>query len=103
MIQKIRKSFTKEFKEEAANLVIQQKYSIATAARQLGISESNIGRWVQELKIGQKLNHRKVINCDVTNENKALKKVIARLEMENEILKKAAAFFATATLQNTYS
>jgi len=103
MAKNVRKTFTKEFKEETAKLVVQQGYSIATAAQQLGIHERNVLRWVQEFKTGDKAHQKKQVGCELTDENKALKKQISRLTMENEILKKAAAFFATATMKNIHS
>ena len=91
---KKRRKFSSEFKQEAVNLVTDQGYSISEAARNLDIHPTLLGRWRQELKpattnigsgSGQKALHAEVLR--LRKENK-------RLEMERDILKKAAAFFA---------
>ncbi|MDA8618190.1 transposase, partial [Gammaproteobacteria bacterium] len=46
---KKRRSFTTEFKLEAAQLVTQQGYSAAEASRSLGVSDVLLGRWVRQL------------------------------------------------------
>jgi transposase len=43
-----RKKYSKEFKEDAASLVIEQGYSRKEAASSLGISSGMVGRWVRE-------------------------------------------------------
>lgn len=50
---KKRRSFTKEFKEEACKLVISEGQKISETARDLGISEGILGRWVREARYGQ--------------------------------------------------
>ena len=44
-----RRSFSPEFKQEAANLVLDQDYSIAQASVSLGVGESAIRHWVKQL------------------------------------------------------
>ncbi|WP_349343457.1 IS3 family transposase [Marinobacter sp. MMG032] len=44
-----RRSFTPEFKQEAASLVLDQGYTIAQASMSLGVVESALRRWVQQL------------------------------------------------------
>jgi len=44
-----RRSFTPEFKQEAASLVLDQGYTIAQASTSLGVGESALRRWVQQL------------------------------------------------------
>ena len=94
MSKKQRKSFTKEFKQDAVNLVIKQGYKVTEAARSLGVSEQALGRWVREHREKQDQafpgNGRL---SDIEKENKELKAKVRELEMEKEILKKAAAFF----------
>jgi transposase len=101
-MKNIRRTFSKEFKEEAAKLVTEQGYTVPFAAKQLGVHERNIDRWVYELKSGKKAQQKKAIDFESAEETKKLKKENARLKMENEILKKAAAFFATATVKNMH-
>jgi len=46
-----RRSFSTEFKHEAACLVLDQGYSIAEASRSLDIGETALRRWVDQLKV----------------------------------------------------
>ena len=92
-----RKKYTKEFKSEAVKLVLNHGYSQSEAANSLGINHRNINRWVSEAQTGKKENHLKVSiqSIDVNIELLALRKEVTRLKLEKEILKKAAAFFAS--------
>ncbi len=45
---KSRKKYSKEFKLDAVSLVLEQDYSRAEAARNLGINAQMLGRWVKE-------------------------------------------------------
>lgn len=88
-----RRRYTREFKEEAVNLVNEQGYRVSEAARNLGINENMLGRWKQELSIEKEkggTNGRNALETEITR----LQKENKRLKMEREILKKAAAFFA---------
>lgn len=89
-----RKKYTKEFKEEAAKLVIEQGYSQEQASRNLDIPSKNLSRWIQEVK-GLKPKSKIMASGDA--EIVQLKKEIHQLKLEREILKKAAAFFAKET------
>jgi transposase len=90
-----RVKYTREFKQDAINLVIEQGYSANEAGRRLGINQSNISRWVREYRRDQEeLAEGGVPRRELEAEIRRLKKENQRLEMEREILKKAAAFFA---------
>lgn len=90
-----RKKYTKEFKEEAVKLVTEQGYRISEAARNLGINENMLSRWKQE-QLRKKENGGFEPNGKnaLEVENRRLRKENKRLQMEREILKKAATFFA---------
>ena len=47
---KQRRSFSSEFKREAADLVLKQNYSYIEASRSLGIGESALRRWVDQIQ-----------------------------------------------------
>lgn len=83
--------FSAQFKSEAVQLVVQTKRPIAHVARELGINESTLGEWVTKWRL-QNLEPRKTS----TSQERAsvLEKENRRLRLENEFLKKAAAFFA---------
>lgn len=91
-----RRSFTKEFKKDAVGLVLNQGYKVAEAARNLGVSEQALGRWVREHK--NKEDQAFPGNGVQNDEQKRIRELeakVRKLEMEKDILKKAAAFFAT--------
>ncbi len=47
---RLRRSFTAEFKLEAASLVLDQEYSVPEASRSLDVGETVLRRWVQQLQ-----------------------------------------------------
>ncbi len=90
-----RQKYPKEFKQDAVKLVIEQRYSCPEVGRRLGVSPSNISRWVRQYRQDQQeYSEGGITRKDLEAENRRLKKENKRLEMEREILKKAAAFFA---------
>ena len=90
-----RKKFTQEFKVDAVSLVIDQGYSCAEVARRLGVSENNVNRWAREYRQRNELQSSGDLSREeMEAELKRLRKENKRLEMERDILKKAAAFFA---------
>ena len=90
-----RRQFTQEFKDDAVSLVIDQGYSCAEVARRLGVSDNNVNRWVREYRQRNEIQSADGLSRDeIEAELKRLRKENKRLEMERDILKKAAAFFA---------
>lgn len=89
---KKRRSFSTEFKLDAAKLVVDQGYSVAEASRSLGVGESALRRWVQQLQqehIGVTPNTKAL-----TPEQQRIQELearVSRLEREKAILKKATA------------
>ena len=93
--QRTRRRFTKEFKDDAVGLVVEQGYSCAEVGRRLGVSENNVNRWVRRYRDQSERASTDGLNREqLETELKRLRKENKRLEMEREILKKAAAFFA---------
>lgn len=87
-----RRKFTREFKVSAVKLVNQQGYSIAQAARSLGVHPTCVRGWVE--KFSGEPGLAEVGDGALAAENRRLRQENARLIQEREILKKAAAFFA---------
>ena len=96
---KVRRTFTVEFKTAAVQLVTDKSYSFAEAARSLGISESLLRKWKQELEgQGTQSFPGKGQLSPFEDEVRRLRAANKRLLMERDILKKAAAFFAAEAL-----
>ena len=88
-----RRSFTDEFKAGAVRLVIDEGKSIAQVARDLDLTASALGGWVERARADRSKG-----KTGLTTEERAelarLRKENRELRMERDILKKAAAFFA---------
>lgn len=90
-----RPNFTKEFKQDAVKLVVEQRYSCPEVGRRLGVASSNVSRWVRQYRQDQQdISEGGIPRKELEGEIRRLKIENKRLEMEREILKKAAAFFA---------
>jgi transposase len=90
-----RRTYTPEFKTEAVKLVTEQGYSVAEAARTLGVSENLIRNWKQALEQdGADAFSGQGKLPAVEEELRRLRAENQRLRAERDILKKAAAFFA---------
>lgn len=83
-----RRTFTPEFKQETASLVLDQGYSIAQASSSMGVGESALRRWVQQLS-----DERQGVTPKgkaITPEHQRIQELeerCRRLEMEKSILK----------------
>jgi len=87
-----RRTFSPEFKREAAELVLEQSYSYPQACEAMGVGETALRRWVDQLsseRIGI-TPKSKALTPD-QQQIQALEKRIKRLELEKKILKKATA------------
>ncbi len=92
---KKRNLYTKEFKEGAVRLVIEQGRTRSDAAKSLGISEVSLYRWIKASKgEGAEAFRGNGQRTDKEQEIFELKRKIKELEEEREILKKAATYFA---------
>ena len=100
---KQRRSFSTEFKLEAANLVLEQGYSVPEAAKALDVGETAIRRWVKQLK-DEHGGHTPKSKA-LTPEQKKIQDLearIKRLETEKRILKKATALLMSDELERTH-
>ena len=93
--KKTRKSYTPEFRRDAASIVIDQQTSIASVARDLGGGDAWLGRWVKHERERRQAEAAGVpTTAQLHAEIARLRADNARLAMENEFLEKASAFFA---------
>jgi transposase len=87
-----KRSYTREFKISAVKLVNEQGYSIPEAAKSLGVDDRSVRDWIQKFSAQEGL--APTGEGALAAELRRLRKENARLLMERDILKKAAAFFA---------
>jgi transposase len=90
-----RRKFTREFKLEAVKLVKERGVSASQAARDLGIGQNVMSRWVREAAADktQAFPGRGQMKPDDA-EVARLKRELAKTKAERDILKKAIGFFA---------
>ena len=90
-----RRQFSREFKLEAVKLVKNRGVSVAQAARDLDVHENVLRKWVRELAADpqQAFPGQGVMKPEQA-EIERVKKENAKLRMERDLLKKAAAYFA---------
>ena len=90
-----RRRFGREFKTEAVRLIRESGVSVAQASRDLEVHENVLRKWVKEFAAdpGQAFPGHGQMNPEQL-EIERLRREIARLKAERDILKKAAAYFA---------
>ena len=84
-----RRSFDKEFKEQAVKMVLDQGLPKAEVSRRLGINHNTVSNWVkafQEDGLEAFPGHGKLRPQDV--ELRQLREEVKKLRMEREFLKK---------------
>ena len=86
------KRYTREFKLAAVRLVAEQGYTVVEAARSLGVDDKTIRDW--QAKYGGEVGAAPTGEAALRVQVRRLREENARLLMERDILKKAAAFFA---------
>src|SRR5947209_12621165 len=90
-----RRNHTRDFKLAAVKLISVQGYSVAEAARRLGLSENLLRLWKQKLAAeGEQAFPGHGTLPPLEEEVRRLRAENKRLQMERDILKKATAFFA---------
>ncbi len=85
-----KRNFSAEFKRESAQLVLDQNYTVAAAASAMDVGLSTMTRWVKQLRDERQGKIPKASPITPKQiEIRELKKKLQRIEMENDILKKA--------------
>lgn len=95
-----KRTFTNEFRAEAVKLIADQGLTQMEVARRLDIPYQTLHNWVKLAKAGKLSGvdaKRIVAVSPLEAENSRLKKEVAVLREERDILKKATAFFAKAS------
>ena len=105
MSKKETNRYTLEFRGEAVKLVIDQGFSVSEAALRLNIPKGTLTHWLaQAARKGNNITpagSQSVV--EMAAELKKLRKELIEAKMERDILKKAAAYFARASLPGTHS
>ena len=89
-----RKKYAPAYRRDAARLVIDTGRTIAEVAREIGVGEQLLGRWVAAERARME-DPPGVLDIDERAELERLRVENAQLRMDREFLKKAAAFFVT--------
>ncbi len=85
-------SDTSEFKESAVKLAIGSDQPIVATARDLGVNVNTLHTWIGKYSKPKQLAEG--TDEHICDENKRLKKELARVTQERDLLKKATAYFA---------
>jgi transposase len=92
-MSRTRKHYTPAYRREAAHLVIDTGRPVVQVARDIGVGEALLGRWVALERA--RTDPPAALDPDERAELARLRTENAELRMDREFLKKAAAFFAT--------
>jgi len=100
MIATTRRTFSPEFRLEAAQLVVDKGYVVREAAEAMGIGKSTMDKWVRQLR--KERNGEAITANPMTPDQikiMELEKKIRRIEEEKEILKKATALLMSDSMK----
>lgn len=94
-----RRKFSREFKSEAVGLIRERGVSVAQASRDLGVHVNMLRKWVREFAADPAQafpghGQMKLEQLEIDR----LRREVARLKAERDILKKAAAYFARESI-----
>jgi transposase len=93
MGKRSRRSFSSAYKAEVVELIRASGKTVGGVARDLGLTETAVRRWVAQAEIDEGDGSAGALTSAERAELAALRKRVKTLEMEREILKKATAFF----------
>jgi len=89
-----RRDYSDEFRKDAVKQVVENGYTITETANRLGMHPTSLGNWIKKYESPEvELETKK--SQDAQAEIKKLQKELKRVTEERDILKKAAAYFAS--------
>lgn len=90
-----KKIYPEEFKESSVKLALESKSNVAQTARELGIKSNTLYTWIKERtdKAPNETGNSRILIPNY-QEIKRLKKELAEVKEERDLLKKATAYFA---------
>ena len=99
-----RRKFSREFKLEAVKMVKDRGVALKQVARDLDLNENMLRRWIRESSEDPQdafpgLGNMKPEQAEIAR----LQREVAKLKMERDILKKAAAYIAKESMRNSNS
>jgi transposase len=92
-MSKKRRSFTPEYKDEAAKMVVELSRPVASVARELGLTEQTLRNWVNTYRKTH-ADAEPPLTISERARLRELEKENRELRLEKEFMGKAAAFFA---------
>jgi transposase len=93
-----------EFRHEAVQMALASNESRASVARRLGVNETTLRNWVaNELAEQERTANPLSVSPSEFEELRRLRREVAELRVEKEILRKAAAYFAQETIRSAAS
>jgi transposase len=95
--KKPNKSYTSEFKESAVKLANETDQPVSQTARELGVNVNTLHTWIIKYSKPVKMVANRS-DEHIYDEVKLLKKELAKVTQERDLLKKATAYFARETL-----
>ena len=90
------KKYPVEFKQDVVAVARRGELSLGEVASDFGIAEETVRRWMRQADIDEGV--KEGLTSSEQSEMVSLRRKMRRLEMENEILRRAAAFFAASSL-----
>ena len=90
-----RRKFPEEFKREAVKLASQPGVTVSSVARDLGVKVSVVRRWAEKSRAEKwESQAGKPLKSETAAELERVKRELAKVKMERDILKKALGYFA---------
>ena len=86
------KRYTEEFKKETIKQILEEGYTVSSVAKRLGVSTHSIYAWLKKYGSNAEEFSKQAKQLE---EIKQLKAELKRVTQERDILKKAAAYFAS--------
>jgi transposase len=91
------RKYTDEFKVEAVRLA--ESVGVTAAAKRLGVADGNLRNWIDRVGVGKRESRESVkpvkkTLAEMEAENNRLRRELASTQLDLEIVKKAAAYFA---------
>ncbi|MDV6278838.1 transposase [Rhodococcus erythropolis] len=90
-VRRRRARYTPEFKADAVAMVLDTDRAIAEVARGLGIGDQTLGAWVKQARIDR--GQRAGLTSDERAELTRLRRELAKVTEERDLLKRATAFW----------